>query len=211
MGRTKAGRTKRVRPVYQEPVAAEALPELRPLTVLHSLVPPGGSYDNWYNISPGMDLSRLEADPRIGVRAVEAMKMVVHLAPIYGGRVPEAAVKLDSVAQSGSVWMREAGGATVSVPLTSLFERLGAGRQPGSPGNSPDPAQWLRVWLHTVHAAALVVMDDDLALRLPVTLGQGRAGDEDARPWVFMDELGVEAAGLFLAALRGEPEPVIGG
>ncbi|MFD8439975.1 hypothetical protein ACFV2I_33410 [Streptomyces microflavus] len=169
MGRKKPGKPRRPR---------NSIP--RQYT-LQELQPPGVAYDEWYQVKPGMDASKVN-DSRLDPEAIDVMRRLVRIGPWYENEVPKAALLLDTVIDTGQLPVISRDGDTEAtlVPINEV-----ASAQSGMNAAS------VRESLHNLHAngAFLVVPDDEHGV--PLIRFVGKKPTEPGGTWHFAGEPGL--------------------
>lgn len=141
---------------------------------LHELQPPGQGYDDWIDVPAGLDPGAIN-DPRVKGEHLEMMARIARLGPIYGGRMPEAALVLDMLIDGGQLPIAEGEENGVLVPMAELAERFGA-------------AGDIRETIHRLHSAGMLLVvdgpDDEssfvrMVMQKPAEPGQ---------PWRFVGD-----------------------
>lgn len=123
-------------------------------------------YQEWISVADGAT-GQVPDGVDEGLRAFHAS--VVRLAPLYGGRIPMAAVYLEQQIQRGSLVLgTDAGGVSVvAVPdmaavLTDTSHYFPDDPQPELDGQDADTGRLL----HELHALGALFLDDDHVIRL---------------------------------------------
>ncbi|MFD9597366.1 hypothetical protein ACFWA9_32080 [Kitasatospora sp. NPDC059973] len=158
MGRKKPGKPRRERGVGEY--------------TLQQLQPPG--YDEWMSPAAGFDAERAAADPRLSSQAVDLMRRLGRLRPVYGAKIPLQAVWLDMAIDGGVLRLRRPDGSVGDLPADELAGMLG-----GATG-----VEDVRNAVHELHATGMLLVEpdgeDDTVLR--VVIGKPtKPGD----PWLF--------------------------
>lgn len=173
MGRKKPGKPRRPRNTASSKPRKYTLQELQP---------PGSAYEEWYDVRPGMDASRI-ADPRLSAEALDLMRRMARLGPSYGGKIPKAALYLDSLIDDGSLPIVGSDGTGIMVPIEEMAARQG--------GASRDSIRESIHNLHTVGALLIETDDDhDISYVRMVAKRPAEPGD----PWHFEGDPDVVAA-----------------
>jgi hypothetical protein len=163
---------------------------------LRQLNPPGDLYRRW-TARPAPGSGRAAAlDWTLPSELAHLVQRIEDLAPVYDGALPDAAIHLDAMIDTGEiVLLREL--KPYSVPLAQAAKLF---------GQAEDGEQYVRASLHRLHAAGLFLMvgtEEDPALQ-PVVPPM-RPGDQ----WLMEDPFARDNVTVCLpndAVLELEPE-----
>lgn len=161
MGRKKPGKARRPRVPRQY--------------TLQELQPPGEGYEEWIRVTAGMNPDRID-DPRVSDEALALMKRLVRLGPLYGNKVPKAALYLDDLIDTGQLPVFGDGEKGTLLPLAEAAARFGS--QNGD----------LRESLHNLHAAGMLLLDTDNDHDIAVIRVVAQKPGEPGGPWRFQGD-----------------------
>lgn len=163
-------------------------------TLLHDLEPPFANYRDWYMVPkqfgefpeyPFKDsFAHVDHDGTMG----DTMDRLIKLGPIYGGKVPLAALLLDGMISSGFVPIAVTGrpGESNPVPVGELV--AGASDREALTARFPDlelpevpeaMADTFALHTHSLHAIGALILDDEEIVNL--VLEKPKRGG----PWVL--------------------------
>jgi len=160
MGRKKPGKPRRPRVPRQY--------------ALHELQPPGEAYEEWF-VTADMD-SDLIVDPQLDGEALDLLKRMARLGPLYGNRLPKAALYLDELIDTGKL------------PV------FGHGTQKGTLLPLAEAAAWmgaegdLRASIHRLHAVGALLVDTDDEHDLAFIRLVAKRPEEPGQPWRFQGD-----------------------
>lgn len=153
---------------------------------LEELRPPGSVYEEWINVQRGMDVSKVQ-DPGLTAEALDLMHRLARLGPLYGYRVPQAAILLDFAIDARHLPVLNDGKTGTLLTLEEIAAAQG--------GTSEDE---IRELIHNLHAAgALLVGHDDEHDAAYVRIVMKRP-DQPGGTWHFMGETDVPVATVCL-------------
>lgn len=165
MGRKKPGKPRRAR---------NLVPRQYTLQELH---PPGGAYDEWYNVQPGMSTSGIN-DSRLGQEARDMMHRLARLGPLYGSQVPQAALLLDMVIDTGHLPIMEGDDGTATlIPVGEIA----ASRTEMSESEVRDS-------LHNLHANGAFLVLPDSEHDVSLIRFVAKKPEEPGETWHFMGD-----------------------
>ncbi|WAU78486.1 hypothetical protein O1Q96_01250 (plasmid) [Streptomyces sp. Qhu-G9] len=160
MGRTKPGKPRRPRVPRQY--------------TLQELQPPGEGYEEWYRVTAGMNPDQID-DPRVSDEARALMKRLARLGPLYGNKVPKAALYLDDLIDAGQLPIFGDGEEGTLLPLAEAAARF------GSTGN-------IRQSLHDLHALGALLVDTDDEHDIAFIRVVAKRPEEPGQPWRFQGD-----------------------
>ncbi|MEU4180981.1 hypothetical protein [Streptomyces sp. NPDC026589] len=132
---------------------------------LRQLRPPGALYRTWFFLPAGMNPDVPESWGLFGLdgAARPAAVLALHeLAPLYGGEIPEAALRLDEYVVALNLPVRRRDGRTAPTPLKNFVASIEL-RTATKTERTPS-----REDVHRLHAKGMFTLGDDLAARISV-------------------------------------------
>lgn len=162
MGRQKPGKPRRPRNPRQY--------------TLQELQPPGQGYDEWIHVRPDMDAAQI-SDPRLSGEALAVMQCLSYLGPLYGGRVPKAAIYLDGLIDTGSLPLLQDGKKSTLVPLEEITQLFG--------GTSPAD---VRESIHNLHSAGALLVETDTEHDVSYVRLVAKRPEAPGQPWQFVGD-----------------------
>lgn len=125
--------------------------------------PPFRGYDRW--LAP---TGRPADGVGMPAPAATVLEMITALAPLYGGRVPTAALYLEQQLRSGVLRIASFGGGVNEVPVPDMATVLAqtADVFPDAPPEPEDSDDDVGALFHQVHALGFLVLDDYQVLHL---------------------------------------------
>ncbi|MFD4795981.1 hypothetical protein [Streptomyces anulatus] len=148
---------------------------------LQDLQPPGVAYDEWYQVKPGMDASKVN-DPRLGTEAIDMMRRLARIGPSYDHKVPKAALLLDTIIDTGQLPVISRDGDTEAtlVPINEV-----ASDRPGM------DAAAVRHSLHELHAHGAFLVIPDEKHDVPLIRFVAKKPSVPGEVWHFQGEPGL--------------------
>ncbi|MFD8645908.1 hypothetical protein ACFV14_37005 [Streptomyces zaomyceticus] len=135
MGRQKPGKPRRPRVPRQY--------------TLRELNPPGSAYEEWFQVQPGMDVDKIN-DTNLSADAIDLMRRVATLGPLYKNAMPRAAITLDWLIDTGELPVMGPAGTGTMIPIGEMAERWrGASHED------------VRESIHRLHAVGALLIEDN--------------------------------------------------
>ncbi|MGW2401802.1 hypothetical protein ACWCYY_35135 [Kitasatospora sp. NPDC001664] len=139
---------------------------------LRQLEPPG--YERWLTPAVGVDPDALAADPTVSAEAVDLLRRLLRLRPVYGKSIPQQAIVLDQLVDVGTLPLQRPDGEVIAVPVGELAARMGR-----------VPAGDVRGHVHELHSYGMILVGEHQDLPAPVVrLVVGKPA-KPGEPWLF--------------------------
>ncbi|MEV4975550.1 hypothetical protein [Streptomyces scopuliridis] len=156
---------------------------------LQELTPPGDAYDEWIQVKPGMDASRI-SDPRLGAEALDLMHRLARLGPLYDYKVPKAALLLDTVIDTGHLAVLE-GPVDADASRLIPIQDIAAAHQEFSPDS-------IRESIHRLHAVAALLVVTDEQNDVPFVRFVAKKPEQPGGEWSFIGDPDLAASTVCL-------------
>jgi hypothetical protein len=160
MGRKKPGKPRRPRVPRQY--------------TLQELQPPGEGYEEWFLVTADMNADQID-DPRVSDEARALMKRLARLGPLYGNKVPKAALYLDELIDTGQLPIFGDGEEGTLMPLAEAAARF---------GYTAD----MRQSVHRLHAVGALLVDTDDEHDIAFIRMVAKRPEEPGQPWRFQGD-----------------------
>ncbi|MEU6925553.1 hypothetical protein [Streptomyces sp. NPDC046631] len=147
--------------------------------MLEELQPPGEAYDEWFQVQPGMDASRIQ-DPRVQGEALDMMHRLARLGPLYGYKVPKAAIFLDTVIDTGHLAVLEGPVDADAGRLIPIQDIAAAHPEFSNDG--------IRESIHRLHAAAALLVVTDEQHDVPFVRFVAKKPEQPGGEWSFIGD-----------------------
>lgn len=188
---------------------------------LQELRPPGDAYDEWYTVNPDMSAEQVAAmgvDPE----ALDIMRRMARLGPLYNGELPKAALLLDQLIDTGHLPLLSDDEEGILMSLETMV--------PAQASGDPDS---IRESVHNLHSVGALLVVTDEKHDMPFVRLVAKRPDHPGDRWYFEgdpdavtskvclpdgmhEELSLELAGTvtYMRAMRArlqEPDPAVYG
>lgn len=140
---------------------------------LRQLEPPG--YERWMTPAPGIDPDRLAAEGAVSAEAVDLMRRLLRLRSVYGTSIPQQAVVLDRLVDTGTLPLQRPDGEVIAVPVGEMAERMGGQVRPGD----------VRGHVHELHASGMILIGEHPDVPAPVVRLVVGKPQQPGGKWLF--------------------------